>query len=68
LPENLIAPPVHPSAVGVKLTFTSTPCPAAKTSGRVKSDVVNSELLAVVPETVTLVCPVFVTVTSKVSV
>jgi hypothetical protein len=31
-------------------------------------DAVNSEWLSVVPETVTLVCPVFVTVTSKVSV
>jgi hypothetical protein len=66
--ENLTAPGVHPSAVGVKLTLTSTLCPASKTSGRLMPDAVNSEWLSVVPETVTLVCPVFVTVTSKVSV
>jgi hypothetical protein len=66
--ENLIVPPVHPSAVGAKLILTSTLCPASKTSGRVKSDTLNSELLTVIPETVTLVCPVFVTVTRKVSV
>jgi hypothetical protein len=66
--ENLIVPPVHPIAVGVKLTLRSTLCPASKSSGRLKEDVVNSELPTVIPETVTLVCPLFVTVTSKVSV
>jgi hypothetical protein len=66
--ENLIVAPVHPTAVGVKLTFTSTLCPAGKTSGRFKLDVVNSELSTVIPETVTLDCPLFVTATSKVSV
>ena len=66
--ENLIVPPVHLSAVGVKLILTSTFCPASKTSGRLMPDAVNSDWLSVVPETVTLVCPVFVTVTSKVSV
>ena len=34
--ENLIVPPVHPIAVGVKLTLRSTLCPAGKTSGRLK--------------------------------
>jgi hypothetical protein len=66
--ENLIMPPDHPMAVGVKLTLRSTLCPASKTSGRLKLDVVNSELFTVNPETVTLVCPLFVTVTSIVSV
>jgi hypothetical protein len=66
--DTLTVPLVHPAAVGVKLTLRSTLCPADKTSGRCKEDVVNSELLTVISETVTLVCPVFVTVTSKVSV
>jgi hypothetical protein len=66
--ENLIALPVHPIAVGVKLTLRSTLCPASRTSGRLKEDVVNLELPTVIPEMVALVCPLFVTVTSKVSV
>ena len=65
---NLIVPPVHPIVVGAKLTLRSTLCPADKTSGRLKEDVVKSELLTVIPETVALLRPVFVTVTSKVSV
>jgi hypothetical protein len=66
--ENLIAPPVHPIAVGVKLTLRSTLCPAGKTSGRIKEDVVNSALPTAIPEIVALACPLFVTVTGKVSV
>jgi hypothetical protein len=66
--ENLIVPPAHPSALGVKLTLTFTLCPASKVSGRLNWDVVNSESVTVVPETVTLVVPVFVTGTTKVSV
>ncbi len=66
--ENLIVPPVHPSAVGVKLTLKSTLWPASKTSGRLKEDVVNLELPAVIAEIDTLVCSLFVKVTSKVSV
>lgn len=66
--KNLIVPPVHPVVVGAKLTLRSTLWPADKTTGRLKEDVVNSELPTVIPETVALVCPVFVTVTSKVSV
>ena len=49
--KNLIVPPVHPIAVGVKLTVRLTLCPAGKTSGRLKEDVVNSELPTVIPET-----------------
>ena len=56
----MMLPPVHPSAVGVKLTFRSTLCPASKTSGRLKEDVVNPELSTVIAETVALVCPLFV--------
>jgi hypothetical protein len=61
-------PPVHPIVVGVKVTRRSTLCPAGKTSGRLKEDVVNSELPTAIPETVALVCPVLDTVTSKVSI
>ena len=64
--KNLIVPPVHPIVVGAKVTLTSTLCPADKISGRLKEDVVNAELPTAIPETVTLVCPVFVTLTSKV--
>jgi hypothetical protein len=66
--ENLIEPPAQSCAVGVKMTLTSILCPASRSSGRLNWDVVNSLLLTVVPETATLVCPVFVKVTSKVSV
>jgi hypothetical protein len=65
--KNLIVLPVHPIVLGAKVTLRSTLCPADKNSGRLKDDVVNSELPTAIPETVTLVCPVFVTVTSKVS-
>lgn len=68
LVRNLIVPPVHPVVVGAKLTVRLTLWPADKTSGRLKEDVVNSELPTAIPETVALVFPVFVTVTSKVSV
>jgi hypothetical protein len=67
LPKNLIVLPVHPIVLGAKVTLRSTLCPADKTSGRLKDDVVNSELPTAIPETVALVCPVFATVTSKVS-
>jgi len=53
--------------VGANLTLRSTLCPAGKTSGSIKLDVVNSELLAAIPETVRLVAPLFVKVTSSVS-
>lgn len=66
--ENLMVPPVHPVAVGVKLTLRSTLWPASKVKGRAKEDVVNSELLMAIPESVTLVGPLFVIVTSKLSV
>ena len=65
--EKASFPPVHPIAVGVKLTLRSKLCPEAKTSGRLKVDGVNAELLIANPETVTLVASLFVTVTIKVS-
>jgi hypothetical protein len=65
--ENVILPPVHPIAAGVKVTLTWTLCPASKTRGRLRADVVNADLFTVIPESVVLVCPVFATVTSKVS-
>jgi hypothetical protein len=65
---NLIVPPVHPIAVGVKLRFNSTLCPASKTNGRFKEDAVNAELPAITAEMVALVCPLFVKVTGRISV
>jgi len=65
--ENWTVPTVDP-AVAVKLTFKSTLCPAGRTSGRPKLETANWELLIAIPETVTLVCPLLVRVTSKVSV
>ena len=65
--ENLIVPCVHPFAEGVKLTLTPTLCPAANERGRLSWGAVNSLLLIVTSEIVTLVCPVFVTVAIKVS-
>jgi hypothetical protein len=65
--ENLIVPFVHPVAPGVKLTLKSTLCAGCKTKGKFKDDVLKSELLTATPESVTLVSPLFVTVTSKVS-
>jgi hypothetical protein len=60
----LIAPPVHTIADGVKLTFTSTLCPADSTSGRLNGEVANWGLFTVIAEMVTFVCPVLVTVMS----
>jgi hypothetical protein len=62
-----MAPLVHPTAAGVKLTFTSTLCPAVNVRGRLMDEVVKSRLLTAKLESVTLVSPVFVTVTSKTS-
>ena len=64
--ENSIVPVVNPD-VGVKLTFKSTLCPAGRTSG-MPEETVNWELLGVIAESVTLVCPLFVRLTIRVSV
>jgi hypothetical protein len=50
----------------VKLTLRSKLWPGRTTSGKFKLDGTNLELLIANPETVTLVSPLFVTVTSKV--
>jgi hypothetical protein len=64
---NVIVPPVHPSAVGVKVTLTSKPCPAARTSGKLNWDMVNAALFPATAEIVTVDCPTLATVTSRVS-
>lgn len=66
--ENLIVPLVHPIAAGVNLILRSTLCPAANDSGRLNWDGVNSGLLVVMAEIVKLVCPLLVTVISRLSV
>jgi len=58
--ENSMVPSVAPVAAGVKLTLSSTLCPEGKTTGRLRLDELNSELLKVTAETVTLVSPLFV--------
>jgi hypothetical protein len=63
--ENWMVPIANPAAAA-KLTFKSTLCPAGRTSGSPGLETVNWGLLAAIPETVTLVCPLFVRVTSKV--
>ena len=65
---NVIVPPVHPVALGEKFTERSKLSPAGRVAGRVKGDVENSGLLVVTAEIVTLVCPLLVSVISKVSV
>jgi hypothetical protein len=66
--EKLILPPVHPVVVGVKVTLRSKLPPAGTTNGRFKLDGVKAELLTANPERLTLVCPLFVTVTIMASV
>jgi len=61
--ENLIVPPVHPIFVGVKLTLRFTLFSLGRASGSARPDVVKSALRTSIPEIVTLVGPVFVTVT-----
>src|SRR5258708_1613653 len=62
-----IAPPVHPITVGVNVTIKLTSCPAGRTKGRPESATLNSGLLALIAEIVTLVDPVLVRVTGRAS-
>jgi hypothetical protein len=64
---NPIVPPVHPSAAGMKVTFTSRLCPAGTSTGRVTPEIANAGLLAVTVDNETLVFPEFVSVSIKVS-
>jgi len=48
--------------------LNSKPCPANRVKGRETFDTVNCDVFGVIAEIVTLVCPLFVTVTSNVSV
>jgi hypothetical protein len=56
---------VQPELVGVKITFTSTLCPAGTTIGMLSSAVLNSELLDEISVIVTLVGLVLVRVMSN---
>ena len=64
---NITHPPVHPVAVGEKVTFIGTLCPAGRLNGKLKLDTLNSVPLSFIAETVTLVCPPFVRTTTSVS-
>ena len=66
--ENMTDPLARPSAVGVKLTLRSKLCPGAKDIGRLNWAAVKSELVTFMDETVMVAAPLFVRVTSKVSV
>jgi hypothetical protein len=57
-------PPVHPVCVGVKFNFRATVWPAPTATGSLSPDTLKAELLELTALTVTLVCPVFVKVTS----
>jgi hypothetical protein len=65
---NVAFPPVHPIAGGVKVTLRATLSPAETTIGRLKGDALNSVEVMLIAESVMLVCPLFVKVTSWVSV
>lgn len=65
---KLMVPLVHPVILGVKLTLRSRLSPAERSTGRSSEEVTNFELVTLIPESVALVSPVLVKVTSKVSV
>lgn len=62
-----IDPPVHPVTVGVNITMKLASCPAGRTKGRPELATLNSGLLALIAEIVTLVDPVLVRVTGRAS-
>lgn len=66
LAKPMVAP-VHPSVAGVKVTFTSRLWPAGRLTGRLKPEVENAGLLTLMVDKATLVSPVFVSVTIRVS-
>jgi hypothetical protein len=61
---NVTLPPIHSLAVGANVTLRGTLSPADKINGRLNWGRLNSEVLRFVAETVTLVLPVFVKITS----
>ena len=65
---NAMVPLVQPAVVGVKATLTPTLWPDVKTTGNDATDALNSALLRFIADTVTVVEPVLVRFTSKVSV
>jgi len=52
--------PVHPVAVGEKVTFSVALCPAGRVNGKLKPEALNSVAISFIAETVTLVCPLLV--------
>src|SRR5579863_8317454 len=71
LPVNNTFPsvhPVHPVAVGAKVTLSVTLSPAARDAGRVIPETLNSVPPALIAETVVAVSPVLVKIISRVSV
>ena len=66
--ENKIVPLVHPCLVGVKLILRLKLWPGANDMGRLNSEVVKSELVPFMESIVMVAAPLFVRVTSSVSV
>src|ERR1700730_3645208 len=60
-------PPLHPIALGVKVTLRLKLCPGLRTSGRLNGDTLYSRSLVLTCETVTLLAPPLAKVTVKVS-
>ena len=65
---NALLPDVCPVVVGVNVRLTEMLCPAARVSGKLRLDRVNSLPVIVLAVTVTLVVPLFVNTTICVSV
>lgn len=65
---NTTFPPVHPEAVGEKLTLTIAVSPWDKINGKPNCEMENSVPLKFAAETVTLVCELLLKTTSSFSV
>jgi hypothetical protein len=61
---NVASPPIHPTAVGVKVTSNVTLCPAVSVTGKVNPLTLNSAPLRLIEETETLLFPTFIKVIS----
>jgi hypothetical protein len=66
--ENRIVPLSHPCLAGVKLILRLKLWPGARDMGRLNAEVVKSELVPFMEAIVMVAAPLFVRVTSKVSV
>jgi hypothetical protein len=61
---NVASPPVPPVAIGANVTFRAVLCPGDRVNGKVIPDNVNSVVVELMAETVTLVSPPLVKTTT----